>query len=103
MSDYRRKCSDPSFMKQPQPWTDESGFRLAAKELIATCLTEIALLKALIEFPNYSAADKVEFAELIKEFMALCGDFYDGPWPNALTPAEVQAWTAASSAGRARA
>jgi hypothetical protein len=82
--------SDPSFMNQPRPWTDDVDFRLATKELIATCLTEIALLKAILECPTYSAADKVEFAEMIPKWMALCSEFYDGPWPNAITQEELR-------------
>jgi hypothetical protein len=94
------KYSDPSFMSEPRPWTDEWNFRLAIKEHIACCLSEIALLKAMIECPTYSAGYKIECAEMIAKFMALCSDFYDGPWPNALTPAELRGLTLAAADGR---
>jgi hypothetical protein len=82
--------SDLSFLKEPQPWKDEVGFRVATKELIASALYEIALLKALLEAPEYSANEKIEFADMIQQWMEMAGEFYDGPWPNAITPAELQ-------------
>jgi hypothetical protein len=84
-----RKHSDLAFLKQPQPWTDDFDFRLAEKETIATALYEIALLKGLLEIPG-TAADKIEYAELIDRWMDLCADLYDGPWPDALTPEELR-------------
>jgi hypothetical protein len=84
------KYSDPSFMNEPKPWTDDFDFRLATKEHIATCLTEIALLKAMIECPAYSAEEKIEFAELVPQFIELCSHFYDGPWPNAISQEELR-------------
>jgi hypothetical protein len=84
------KCCDPSFMSEPRPWIDEWNFRLAEKEHIAGCLTEIAMLKAMLECPTYSAAAKIEFAELIEWAMKLCSDCYEGPWPNAITQEELR-------------
>ena len=84
-----RKHSDLSFMKAPLPWTDDVDFRLAEKETIAAALYEIALLKGLLEIPG-AAADKIKYAGLIDRWVDLCGEFYDGPWPEAFMPEELQ-------------
>ena len=88
---YGPKKTDLSFMSAPKPWEDEIGFRLAAKETIATGILEIASLKALLECPTVSGADKVEYAGMIGQWMEIVGDFYDGPWPNALSQKELLA------------
>jgi hypothetical protein len=65
-------------------------FRVVQKQIIADCLNLIGILKACLESPAYSAADKIEFAELVETFMSAAGEWYDGSWPNAITPAELR-------------
>lgn len=85
------KHSDPSFMLEPRPWTSDADFPIGEKETVAGSLSSIAMLKAALLCPAYSAADKIDFAEWIEKFMATAGEYYDGPWPDPITPRQLRA------------
>jgi len=85
--------SDPSFMNRPRPWT-------LREEDVALCLQEIAIGKAVLESPHYDAAATIKFAELIEFAMELAADFYDGPWPEPLSPEQLSEVEAAEARRR---